>query len=155
MDEKEQMLELYKEFLRGKERFVDRTFATNKFYVTMVAACLIALGAFKEFVHPSGSLFALGISIAGFAFAILLWANQDAYAYLLKIKFANVIDKMEEAFCFKPYVEEKNALIENAKKKKNYIFTNFQKGFALVALAIFIASFICDFIPIAVVCLTK
>ncbi len=150
MDEKQQMMELYKEFMKTKENFVNRSFATNKFYIVMVTLCLLALAAVKQFVMPTGSLFALGLSIAGLAFAILLWANQDAYAYLLKIKFNNVIDKMEESFCFKPCVEEKNALIENAKSKKNYVFTNFQKSFALITLAIFIASFIADIAPFVI-----
>ena len=83
-------------------------------------------------------------------FSFLLWANKDEYAYLLKIKFNAVIDKMEEQFCFKPCVEEKVAIVENAKKKKNYVFANAQKLFALASLAIFLAAFLWDFIPIVI-----
>ena len=149
MEDRQQLMDLYREFMYTKENFVNRSFATNKFYIVIVTLCLFALAGIKDFVHPTAPLSIIAISIAGFAFSFLLWANQDAYSYLLRIKFSSVIDKIEEAFCFKPCVEEKLAIIENSKKKKNYVFTNIQKTFALVAMAIFIASFFMEITPIA------
>lgn len=148
MEEKQQMMELYKEFMYTKENFVNRSFATNKFYIVAVTVCLLAIAAIKEYVAPTGSVFVVAIALAGFAFSFLLWANQDAYSYLLRIKFGSVIDRMEESFCFKPCVEEKNALRENASKKKNFVFTDIQKTFALATMAIFTAAFFWDLIPI-------
>ncbi len=149
MDEKQQLMDLYKEFMYTKENFVNRSFATNKFYIIAVTLCLFALAAIKEYGNSTGSVLVVAIAIAGFAFSFLLWANQDAYTYLLKIKFGNVIDKMEEAFCFKPCVEEKTALVENAQKKRNYVFTDIQKTFALATMVIFTAAFFWDIVPIA------
>ena len=148
MDEQQQMMDLYREFMYTKENFVSRSFATNKFYIIAVTICLFLLAGIKEYINPTGSISVVAISVAGFAFAFLLWANQDAYSYLLKIKFNNVIDRIEEAFCFKPCVEEKKALIENAQKKRNFVFTDVQKAFALTAMVIFTASFFWDLIPI-------
>ena len=150
MDTKQEMMELYKEFMYTKENFVDRSFATNKFYMIAITVCLLAFTICRELYHLGGSITVLAIAGAGMAFSLLLWANQDAYTYLLRVKFSAVIDKMEEQFCFKPCVEEKNAIIENAKNRRNYIFTNIQKTFALVALAVFLASFLWDFVPIII-----
>ena len=146
MDEKQQLMDLYKEFMYTKENFVDRSFATNKFYIVALTICLIAVTVIKEFYEPSGSLVTVATALAGFAFSLLLWANQDAYSYLLRIKFGNVIDKMEEQFCFQPCIKEKEALVENAKKKRSYVFANIQKHFALVSMGIFTAVFCYDVI---------
>ncbi|MBQ7450517.1 hypothetical protein IJS77_03795 [bacterium] len=146
MDDKQQIIELYKEFMYTKENFVSRSFATNKFYIVAITLCFVIMAALKEFNVVDGSLTVVAIAIAGFAFSLLLWANQDAYSYLLRIKFSSVIDKMEESFSFQPCIEEKKALIENAKKKKNFVFANIQKTFALVTMAIFLATFVYDFL---------
>ena len=150
MDDKQQVLELYKEFVATKENFVSRSFATNKFYIVAITICFIIMAALKEYSAVDGSLTVVAIAIAGFAFSLLLWANQDAYSYLLRIKFSAVIDKMEESFAFKPCIEEKNALIENAKKKKNFVFANIQKSFALATMAIFLATFVYDLLQYVV-----
>ena len=147
MDDKQQLMELYKEFIYTKENFVDRSFATNKFYIIALTLCFVALAWVKEALHPTGSAMVIAISLAGMVFSFLLWANQDAYAYLLKIKFDAVIDKMEEKFCFQPCVEEKRTLVENAKKKKSFVFANVPKGFALVTMTIFFAAFLFEFSP--------
>ena len=146
MDEKQQLMDLYKEFMYTKENFVDRSFATNKFYIVALTVCLVIVTIIKEFYEPSGSLVNVAVSLIGFAFSLLLWANHDAYSYLLRIKFGSVIDEMEKQFCFQPCIKEKEALIENAKKKKNYVFSNIQKFFALVSMGIFTAVFCYDLI---------
>ena len=150
MEDKQQLLELYKEFIYTKENFVSRSFATNKFYIISLTVCLFVIAWMKEFVHPTGSIVVVAVALAGMIFSLLLWANQDAYAYLLKIKFNSVIDKMEENFCFQPCIEEKKTIIENAKKKRNYVFADVQKTFALTAMAIFLAAFLWDLIPIII-----
>lgn len=144
MDNKQELMELYKEFIYTKENFVNRSFATNKFYIIAIAICFIVLGALKEYFGADGSLTVVAVALAGAAFSLLLWSNQDAYSYLLRIKFSAVIDKMEENFCFKPCVEEKNAIIEDKKRKRNYVFSNIQKVFALATMTIFIIAFFYD-----------
>ena len=157
MDQKQELLELYKEFIYTKENFVNRSFATNKFYIVALTICLFIIAALKEYAqvvnslaNTSGSFTFMAVALAGMIFSILLWANQDAYAYLIKIKFKNVIDKMEEQFCFQPCIQEKEAIIEQAKKKRNYIFTDFQKAYALVAMTIFLAIFLGNLVTIAI-----
>lgn len=151
MDEQQQVMELYKEFIYTKENFVSRSFATNKFYLVVIVVCLILLGVLKEFFVKDGSLTVIAIGIAGFASSLLLWSNQDAYAYLLRIKFSAVIDKMEERFCFQPCVEEKNAIVKNAKERKTYIFADVQKLFAVISMVIFLAAALYDLIQYAVI----
>ena len=157
MDEKQQLLELYKEFIYTKENFVNRSFATNKFYIVALTICLFIIAALKEYArvanslaNTSGSFTFMAVALAGLIFSILLWANQDAYAYLIRLKFSHVIDKMEEQFCFQPSIKEKEAIIEQAKKKRNYLFTDFQKAYALVAAVIFLTIFLMNLVPMVV-----
>ena len=144
MDNKQELLELYKEFIYTKENFVNRSFVTNKFYIIAITLCFVALGALKEYFGADGSLTVIAVALAGAAFSLLLWSNQDAYSYLLRIKFSAVIDKMEESFSFQPCVEEKNAIIEDKKRKRNYVFSNIQKVFALATMTIFAVAFFYD-----------
>ena len=146
MDEKQQLMELYKEFIYTKENFVNRSFATNKFYIITIAVCLILAAIAKDNINTFGSLTFIAITLSGFAFSLLLFANQDAYAYLLKVKFSAVIDKIEENFCFKPCVEEKNAIVEDKKRKRNFIFSNIQKTYALIAMVIFLFAFLYELV---------
>ncbi len=148
MDEKQQLMELYKEFIYTKENFVSRSFATNKFYIVVLTLCMFGLVGLKEYANATSSISVLAVALAGMVFSLLLWANQDAYAYLLKLKFSAVIDKMEEQMCFQPCIKEKEAIIDQAKKKRNYVFADVQKTFALTTFAIFMAAFIWDITPI-------
>lgn len=147
MDEKQQLMELYKEFIYTKENFVDRSFATNKFYIISLTLCLLVLAWIKDYLPTANSMLVIAISMAGMIFSFLLWANHDAYSYLLKIKFSAVIDEIEKQFCFQPCIAEKEALVENAKNKKNFVFANTQKVFALVTMTIFFAAFLWEFCP--------
>ena len=154
MDEKQQLLELYKEFIYTKENFVSRSFATNKFYIIALTLCLFILAGLTEYgpatgplTDPAGSVMVVAVALAGMIFSLLLWANQDAYSYLLRLKFNYVIDKMEEQLCFQPCIKEKEAIKEQAKKKRNYVFADVQKTFALASMAIFLAAFLWNLIP--------
>ena len=151
MEDKHQLMELYKEFMYTKENFVNRSFATNKFYIVVIITCLLLLGVLKEFVVQDGSLTVVAVGLAGFACSLLLWSNQDAYSYLLRIKFSAVIDKIEEKFCFQPCIEEKKALIENAKTRKTYIFADVQKLFAVITMVVFLAACTYDLIQYFVI----
>ena len=146
MDENQQLLELYKEFTYTKENFVNRSFSTNKFYIVIIILLLFGLGLLKEFFVQDGSLTVIAVGLAGFACSLLLWSNQDAYSYLLRIKFSAVIDKMEEKFCFQPCIEELKAIKQNAKDRKTYIFADVQKLFAVVTMMIFLAASVYDLI---------
>lgn len=146
MDEKQQLMDLYKEFMETKENFVNRSFATNKFYIIAIAICLVLAAIAKDNLNIFGPLTFIAITLSGFAFSLLLFANQDAYAYLLKVKFSAVIDKMEESFPFKPCIEEKNAIIEDKKRKRNFVFSNIQKNYALIAMVIFFFAFLYELI---------
>jgi len=147
MDNKEELLALYSEFMKTKENFVNRSFATNKFYVVAVTIAVVVLAYMKEFVTLDMSLVVMAVSVAGMAFSALLWANQDAYAYLIKLKFNAVIDEMEKQMCFQPCIKEKEAIVDQAKRRKNYVFADVQKLFALVLFAVFLAAFLWDFAP--------
>ena len=126
MDEKQQLLELYKEFIYTKENFVSSSFATNKFYIVALTLCLFALAGLKEYAPAAtslsditGSVTVLAVALAGMIFSLLLWANQDAYAYLLKLKFNYVIDKMEERFAYLIKEYKQNIINERLKNLEN------------------------------------
>ena len=63
--------------------------------------------------------------------------------------FTESFDIMREELK-KARIKEKEAIIEQAKKKRNYLFTDFQKAYALVAAVIFLTIFLMNLVPMVV-----
>ena len=142
------ILEQYKLYSEQKEAFINRNFATNRFYlISFVALILLTVYTGNVvFMHllPASLL----ISAIGALVCVLWWMNIDAYNLLIKIKYKNVIEEMEAKLPIKPYTQESIALKEYREKKKMFLFSDMQKTLAILGLIFFFALFVCDAVPV-------
>jgi hypothetical protein len=139
---------IYSTYSDSKEKFIDRNFATNRYYL---ALCLVLLlVSFMVYAFTPLMLLMLPMSAIGLVVSILWWLNLDSYQFLIKIKYAKVLEKMEESFPSRPFTEEFRAFQEVKKDKKAIVFADLQKGFAFLVLLTFLVIF-CIFLAKAFV----
>ena len=148
LSKEELVLEQYKIYTEQKERFIARNFATNKFYyVAFVALIFLTIYTgsvvFMQMI-PASVLF----SAIGALVCVLWWMNIDAYNLLIKIKYKNVIEEMENCLPVKPYMMKREALEEYRKKRKVFLFSDMQKTIAILGGIFFFALFVCDAVPL-------
>ena len=91
----------------------------------------------------------LVFSLIGISVCTLWWMNVDSYNTLIKIKFANVIEVIEEKLPVKPFTEEYKG-IEEFRKKKVFMFSDIQKIIAVIGALFFFAVFVSEISPIVV-----
>ena len=149
MDKDELIFSEYKQYCEQKENFIDRNFKTNKFYMVAVVALIFALIFTGNVVFLHRISATLVFSIFGVAAASLWWMNVDSYNTLIKIKYANVIEKIEEQLPVKPFTEEYKG-IEEFRKNKVFMFSDMQKFIAAFAALFFFAVCISELTPIFV-----
>ncbi len=138
-NELQALTKIYSTYSDAKEKFIDRNFATNRYYL---ALCLILLlVSFIVYAFTPLMLLMLPMSAIGLVVTILWWLNLDSYQFLIKIKYSKVLEKMEEQFPAKPFTEEFKAFQEAKKDKKAIIFADLQKGFAFLVLLTFLVIF--------------
>ena len=144
----------YKMYTEQKENFIDRNFRTNKFYMIAIVGLIFAM------IYTSNILFLNKISATlvfaffGVAISSLWWMNVDSYNTLIKVKYADVIEKIEEKLPINPFTEEHKG-IEEFKNKKIFMFSDIQKLIAVVAALFFFAVFVNELSPICVSILEK
>lgn len=141
LDEKQIILEQYRIYSDAKERFIDRQFTTNKFYlvlnlIIMVTAYL--LGTLTPQYQPVIVLCVIGIAIT-----IMWWMNIDSYQMLIKVKYAKVLEYLETKLPEQPYHKEFVDYIEMKKSKGLIVFGDFQKVLTLAIAGIYFA--VCTF----------
>ena len=147
MDKEELIFREYKLYSEQKENFIDRNFRTNRFYMISFIAVIFAMILTGNVVFISKISATLIFSLIGFFICALWWMNVDAYNILIKIKYANVIEKIEESLPFKPFTEEYKG-IEEYRNKKVFMFSDFQKTIAVIGGLFFFAVFINEITPI-------
>lgn len=146
MTREDLILEQYKLYSEAKEKFIDRTFMTNKFYMVFVVILLLLVFlsnglAFGKLTVPT--LF----SIIGIICCSLWWLNMDSYNCLIKIKFSKVLEEMEKELPFQPYAMEFKALKDFRNNKKGFIFSDIQKVFAIFSFLAFFVMLMIEIIP--------
>lgn len=151
MTNEELILEQYKIYSASKEKFIDRTFKTNKFYMVFVVILLLLVFmsnglAFGRLTAPA--LF----SVIGIICCSLWWLNMDAYNCLIKIKFSKVLEEMEKSLPFQPYAMEYKALRDFRDNKKSFVFNDIQKVFAVFCFLAFFVTLMIEVIPKCVNC---
>lgn len=149
MDKDEMIFNEYKLYSEQKENFIDRNFTTNRFYMIAVIALIFALIYTGNVVFLNRITATLVFSIFGIAAASLWWMNVDAYNTLIKIKYANVLEKIEENMPVKPFTDEYKG-IEEFRKNKVFMFSDMQKFIAAFAALFFFAICISELTPIFV-----
>lgn len=147
MDRDELIFEEYKLYAEQKDRFIDRNFSTNKFYMISFVVLIFAMiftGNITFIEHITATLLfsAIGISVCA-----LWWMNVDSYNTLIKIKFSNVIEKMEEKLPIQPFTEEYKG-IEEFKTKKVFMFSDIQKFLSVLGALFFFAVFVSEVTPL-------
>ncbi len=151
MTNEELILEQYKLYSASKEKFIDRTFTTNKFY--MVFVVILMLLVFMSNGLAFGKLTAPALfSIVGIICCSLWWLNMDAYSSLIKIKFSKVLEEMEKQLPMQPYAMEYKAIKDFRNNKKSFVFSDIQKVFAVFSFLAFFVMFMIEIIPSCISC---
>ena len=149
MDRDEMIFEEYKLYVEQKDNFIDRNFSTNKFYMVSFIAIILSMVFTGNVVFMEKISATLLFSAIGMAVCSLWWMNVDSYNTLIKIKFANVIEQMEEKFPFKPYTEESKG-IEEFREKKIFMFSDIQKFLAVLGMLFFFVIFVSEVTPLLI-----
>lgn len=149
MDREQLIFEEYKLYTEQKENFIDRNFKTNKFYMTAFVVVILAMIFTGNVVFMNKISSALLFSLIGIFVCALWWMNVDSYNTLIKIKFANVIEAIEEKLPVKPFTEEYKG-IQEFRDKKVFMFSDIQKFIAVIGALFFFAIFVSEFSPIVV-----
>jgi hypothetical protein len=154
MDRDDIILQEYKLYTEQKENFIDRNFRTNRFY--MIAVVVIVFSMIYTgnviFLHKISAT--LLFSFLGIAASALWWMNVDSYNTLIKIKYSNVIETIEEKMPVKPFSDEYKG-IEEFRKKKVFMFSDIQKTIAAIMALFFFAVCVSELTPIVVVIIDK
>lgn len=143
MDEKHLILEQYRIYNEMKERFIDRSFMVNRFFMILAAIFLFSL-IFAKMFTPHQYFLLLGLEIFGIASCIMWISNQDAYASIIKIKYNSVIEKLEEDLPKAPNRDEYRKLTDRRSKKRIILVKDIQKWFAILLMFVFLANTLVD-----------
>ncbi|MBR1908475.1 hypothetical protein IJ818_06030 [bacterium] len=148
MNSENLIIEQYNIYSQHKEKFVDRSFMTNKFYNVLVIVLFVLVFLMKDFVickiFSAGAIF----SIIGILTSILWWLNIDAYNFLIKIKISKAIEEIEKQLPVQPYTLEFTAIKSSKRKKQRFYFADIQKVFAIISLLLFISLMFATSIPV-------
>ena len=149
MDKELTVLEEYKLYTGQKDRFIDRNFATNRFYMISFIVVIFATIYTGNVVFMQKLSATLLFSFIGICVCSLWWMNVDSYNTLIKIKFANVIERIEEQLPVKPFTDEYKG-IQDFRSKKVFMFSDIQKLIAVIGALFFFAVFVSELTPIVV-----
>ena len=148
MDKEELIFNEYKMYAEQKENFIDRNFQTNKFYMVAVLVLIFSLIFTGNVIFLNRISATLVFALLGVAVCSLWWMNVDSYNTLIKVKFADVLEKLEEKLPVKPFTDEFEG-IKVFREKKVFMFSDIQKFIAVIAALFFFAVCVNEFAPIA------
>ena len=154
MDRDELILREYKMYSEQKENFIDRNFNTNRFYMASIFVLIIALIYTGNVIFLNKISATLVFSLMGTAVCTLWWMNVDSYNTLIKVKFANVLEKIEEKLPVKPFTDEYKG-IDDFKNNKVFMFSDIQKLIAVTAALFFFAVFVSEITPLVMTIFNK
>ncbi len=149
MDREELIFREYKLYAEQKENFIDRNFRTNRFYMISFVAIIFAMIFTGNVIFMSVLSATLIFSLIGVSVCALWWMNVDSYNTLIKIKFANVLEVLEEKLPVKPFTDEYKS-IEEFRNNKVFMFSDIQKFIAVIGALFFFAVFVSEISPIVV-----
>lgn len=147
MDREELMFKEYEMYAKQKENFIDRNFRTNKFYMIATFFILVAMIFTGNIVFIEKISATLVFGIMGIMICALWWMNVDTYNTLIKIKYANVIERIEANFPVKPFTEE-FAVVKEYRNKKVFLFSDMQKLVAALGALFYFAVTITEINPL-------
>lgn len=154
MDREELIFNEYKTYCEQKENFIDRNFNTNRFYMASIFVLIIALIYTGNVIFLNKISATLVFSLMGTAVCTLWWMNVDSYNTLIKVKFANVLERIEEKLPVKPFTDEYKG-IEDFRNNKVFMFSDIQKLIAVTAALFFFAVFVSEITPLVMTIFNK
>ena len=154
MDRDELIFNEYKAYCEQKENFIDRNFNTNRFYMASIFVLIIALIYTGNVIFLNKISATLVFSLMGTAVCTLWWMNVDSYNTLIKVKFANVLERIEEKLPVKPFTDEYKG-IEDFRNNKVFMFSDIQKLIAVTAALFFFAVFVSEITPLVMAICNK
>ena len=149
MDKDYIIFQEYKMYAEQKENFIDRNFQTNKFYMISVVVLLFAMIYTNNVMFLNRISATLIFSLLGIAATSLWWMNVDSYNTLIKIKFSDVIEKLEEKLPVRPFTDEYKG-IQEFRDNKIFMFSDIQKFIAAIAALFFFAVCVSELTPICI-----
>lgn len=137
MNSDEIKFQQYKLYTEQKDRFVDRSFNTNKFYMVLVLTLITVMFLTKDYSFVYGLSATLVFSAVGMAICLLWWINMDSYNFLIKVKLGKVIEEIEKTLPAQPYTQEFVAIKDLRQNKREFLFADMQKMLATILLLLF------------------
>lgn len=135
-DDRQLILEQYRIYSDAKEKFIDRQFSTNKFYLVLNLIFLLTMVFLTSFFPQN--LPVIVLSIIGIAVTFMWWMNIDSYQMLIKVKYAKVLEYLETKLPEQPYHKEFVDYSEMKKQKNIIVFGDFQKSLTFVIMLVYI-----------------
>ena len=154
MDRDELILSEYKMYTEQKENFIDRNFQTNRFYMSAIVVLIFSMIYTGNVIFLNKITATLIFAFFGMTTSALWWMNVDSYNTLIKIKYANVIEPIEEKLPIKPFTDEYKG-IEEFKKNKVFMFSDIQKLIATAFALFFFAVLVSEITPVFVAAFNK
>lgn len=140
MDEKELILGQYQAYSLAKEKYIDRNFQTNRFYMVLN---LVLLFVAYLFISLTPTYVPVLLTTAfGMVVSVLWWLNIDSYQFWIKIKYSKVLEYLETKLPEKPFNREFVEFKEAKKRKNALVFADFQKGLTALMFLVFLLTFV-------------
>jgi len=131
--------EQYTMFVGSAERTSERRLDAHKYFATINAAILTAIGLTLQFGNYESRMWTrLALAIAGIGVAIVYWLLIRSYKNLNSAKF-NIIHRIEEKLPFALYATEWDALGNGADKKKHLPFSHVESWIPVAFLVGYLA----------------
>ena len=139
MDDKELILGQYQAYSLAKEKYIDRHFQTNRFYLVLNFVLLFVAYLFISLTPTYVPV--LLTTAFGLVVSTLWWLNID-YQFWIKIKYAKVLEYLETKLPERPFNKEFMEFKEAKKQKKALVFADFQKGLTALMFLTFLLTFV-------------
>lgn len=150
MNLEEIMFQQYKLYSEQKEKFVDRSFLTNKFYLVLILSLILTMYLTKDYSFVYGLSSTLIFSVAGMIICFLWWINVDSYNFLIKVKLSKVLEELEKKLPVQPYTQEFAAILDLRKSKREFLFADIQKIFTVLTFLLFFVLFLYEIFLVGV-----
>ncbi len=140
MDDKELILGQYQAYSLAKEKYIDRHFQTNRFYLVLNFVLLFVAYLFISLTPTYVPV--LLTTAFGLVISTLWWLNIDSYQFWIKIKYSKVLEYLETKLPERPFNKEFEEFREAKKQKKALVFADFQKGLTALMFLTFLLTFV-------------
>ncbi len=135
LDDKQIILEQYRIYSDSKERFIDRHFTSNKFFLVLNIIILIAIYILTTLTPQYSPVIVM--CVLGVATTLMWWMSIDSYQMLIKVKYAKVLEYLETKLPEQPYKKEYADYVQMKKSKNLIVFGDFQKALTLIITCIY------------------